>query len=553
MSVVAAGEGVPLRRLVETLGPAVVRVLSSPGLDGAFARDVVVHDPVDPPTLSAGDVVLGVGVHPASAEAAALTEAAGRARAVAIVVRSPDPELTGLREAAVAAGVTLLVLPAAMRWEQVSVLMRNAVTTATPPSDGLGEVGDLFGFANVLARRIGGAITIEDSVSRVLAYSTYHDDELDEPRRDTILGRQVPQPYLDHLRRRGIFRALQTSDEVVELEADGPLGLRRRLAIAVRADSEVLGTLWALEGKVRLREEAADALRAAARVASGHLLRAQGAASALRQHRQDMLRDLLENRIEAGTAAQALGFDAELPAAVIGVALDSRGPSPADRHAFRRLDQLLSGRAMAFRWHVSTTLAGARMLALLPELTGDPTQQELGVRRLAEGLVTDAEQAGMRVRVGCSLVVPTLREVGAGTAAVDEVLACLARNPGRGPVAAPGDVRALVAVENALGALVAVPGLWDGPVARLLAYDARRGTDYGDTLRAWLDAFGDTAAVAADLQVHRNTLRYRLERITQISGLRLADPEELLIAALHLRRAAAANRRTARPGGSPAR
>lgn len=542
MSTMAVEEGVPLRRLVETLGPAVVRVITSPGLDGAFARDVVVHDPVDPPTLSAGDVVLGVGVQPASADAVALTETAGRSGAVAVVVRSPDRELTGLRAAAVTAGVTLLVLPVAMRWEQASVLMRNAVTTALPPSDGLGEVGDLFGFANVLARRIGGAITIEDSVSRVLAYSTCHDDEVDEPRRDTILGRQVPKPYLDHLRRRGIFRALQTSDEVVELEADLPLGLRRRLAIAVRADREVLGTLWALEGKVRLGEEAADALRDAARVARGHLLRAQGAASALRQHRQDMLRDLVENRVAAVTAAEALGFDPDLPAAVLGVALDSRGLLPADHHAYRRLDQLLSGRAMAFRWHVSTTLAGPRMLALLPELTGDPAQQELGIRRLAEGLVADAEQAGLEVRVGCGPVVPTLRDVAAGTTAVDEVLRCLARNPGRGPVAAPEDVRALVAVENALGALAAVPGLWDGPVARLLAYDARRGTDYGDTLRAWLDGFGDTAAVAATLQVHRNTLRYRLERIARISGLRLADPEELLIAALHLRRAAAAVR-----------
>ena len=535
-------EGVPLRRLVETLGPAVVRVLSTPGLDGAFARDVVVHDPVDPPALRPGDVVLAVGVQPASADAAALAENAGRAGAVAVVVRSPERELAGLRAVAVEAGVTVLVLPAAMRWEQASVLMRNAVTAASPPSAGLGEVGDLFGFANVLARTIGGAITIEDSVSRVLAYSTSNDDELDEPRREAILGRRVPETYLDHLRRRGVLRALQTTDEVVELEAEPPLGLRRRLAIAVRADTEVLGTLWALEGKVHLREEAADALRDAARVASGHLLRAQGAASALRQHRQDMLRHLLENRVDADTAAQALGFDPALPAAVVGVALDSRGPWPADSAAYRRLDELLSARAMAFRWHVSSTLAGARMLALLPELTGDREQQEIGIRRLAEGLVADAEQAGLRVRVACGPVVASLRDVAAGTTAVDEVLRCLVGNPARGPVAAPEDVPALVAVENALAALAPVPGLWAGPVATLLDYDARRGTDYADTLRAWLDGFGDSAAVAAVLQVHRNTLRYRLERIAQISGLRLADPEERLIAALHLRRAAAAAR-----------
>jgi sugar diacid utilization regulator len=548
VSRVALGEeGVPLRRLVETLGPAVVRVLSTPGLDDAFVRDVVVHDPVGPPALQAGDVVLGVGVRPDSPEGVALAQAVGRAGAVALVVRSPDRDLTPLRAAAADAGVTLLVLPAAMRWEQASVLMRNAVTAASPPSGGLGEVGDLFGFANVLAGAIGGAITIEDSASRVLAYSTSDDDELDGPRREAILGRRVPETYLDHLRQRGVLRALQTSDEVVELEADARLGLRRRLAIAVRADTEVLGTLWALEGKVPLREKAADALRDAARVAGGHLLRAQGAASALRQHREDVLRHLLENRVDAATAAETLGFDPGLPAAVIGVALDSRGPLPADHHAYRRLDELLSARAMAFRWHVSATLAGPRMLALLPELTGDGEQQELGIRRLAEGLVADAEQAGLRVRVACGPVVPALGEVGASTAAVDEVLRCLAANPGRGPVASPDDVRALISVENALTALAEVPGLWVGPVDRLLRYDAQRGTDYADTLRAWLDGFGDSAAVAAALKVHRNTLRYRLERIAQISGLQLGDPEERLIAALHLRRAAPAVRRGATP------
>lgn len=539
MSVVTGGEeGVPLRRLVETLGPAVVRVLSTPGLDEASARDVVVHDPVGPPALRAGDVVLGVGVRPDSADGEALAQAAGRAGAVALVVRSPERDLTSLRAVAADAGVTLLVLPAAMRWEQASVLMRNALTAASPPSAGLGEVGDLFGFANVLAATIGGAITIEDSASRVLAYSTSDDDELDEPRREAILGRRVPEAYLDHLRHRGVLRALETSDEVVELEADEPLGLRRRLAIAVRADTEVLGTLWALEGRVPLRGKAADALRDAARVARGHLLRAQGAASALRQHREDMLRHLLEDQVDAATAAEALGFDPGLPAAVVGVALDSRGKLAADHHAYRRLDELLSARAMAFRWHVSSTFAGPRMLALLPELTGDLEQQRLGIRRLAEGLVGDAEQAGLRVRVACGPVVPTLGEVSVSTTAVDEVLRCLAANPDRGPVAAPEDVRALVSVENALAALAGVPGLWEGPVQRLLDYDARRGTDYAETLRAWLDAFGDSAAVAGVLQVHRNTLRYRLERIVQISGLRLDDPEERLIAALHLRRAA---------------
>lgn len=530
------GDGLSLGRLVETLGPAVVRVLSTPGLHAAFARDVVVHDPVDPPVMRPGDLVLGVGVRAPSDQACALVEAAGAARASAVVVKSPAGDLSALRRTAESAGVTLMVLPTAMRWEQISVLMRHAITAGHSSSGSLTAVSDLFGFANVLAKAVGGAVTIEDATSHVLAYSTLHDDELDAPRREAILGRRVPEPYLHHLRERGVFSALQTSEEVVELQADPGLGLRRRLAIAVRGDAEVLGTLWALEGKVPLGREAERVLRDAARVAFGHLLRAQSTGFTLQQYREDMLRQLLEGSVDVRAAADAIGFDPDLPAAVMGIALDSRGRLPADHHAYRRLDELINARAMAFRWHVSSALAGVRMLALLPELSGDRTQVELAIKRLATGFASDADQAGLRVRVACGPVVPSLRDAGAATASVDQILQCLAREPARGPVASYEDVRASVSVSTAVAALAPLPQLWEGPVARILAYDAKHDTDYGVTLGAWLDGFGDSGAVASALNIHRNTLRYRMQRIAELSGMRLNDPEERLMAALHLRR-----------------
>ncbi len=64
-----------------------------------------------------------------------------------------------------------------------------------------------------------------------------------------------------------------------------------------------------------------------------------------------------------------------------------------------------------------------------------------------------------------------------------------------------------------------------GPVARLSAYDAEHGTNLVETLRAWLDAFGDVAAASAAMFVHANTFRYRLRRLTEVSGIDLTDPE----------------------------
>ena len=45
-----------------------------------------------------------------------------------------------------------------------------------------------------------------------------------------------------------------------------------------------------------------------------------------------------------------------------------------------------------------------------------------------------------------------------------------------------------------------------------------------DTLDAYLAHGGNSSATAAALYLHRNTLTYRLRRITALSGLDLADP-----------------------------
>jgi DNA-binding PucR family transcriptional regulator len=56
-----------------------------------------------------------------------------------------------------------------------------------------------------------------------------------------------------------------------------------------------------------------------------------------------------------------------------------------------------------------------------------------------------------------------------------------------------------------------------------------------ETLRTYLDAFGDIAAAAQALQVHPNTVRYRVRRIEKVLSTSLADPEVRLLFSLGLR------------------
>jgi sugar diacid utilization regulator len=67
----------------------------------------------------------------------------------------------------------------------------------------------------------------------------------------------------------------------------------------------------------------------------------------------------------------------------------------------------------------------------------------------------------------------------------------------------------------------------------LLEHDRRHRTDLVSTLQAYLDCSGSWSRCAARLHVHVNTLRYRIERIEELTGKdlrRLEDQTDLLLA-----------------------
>ena len=59
----------------------------------------------------------------------------------------------------------------------------------------------------------------------------------------------------------------------------------------------------------------------------------------------------------------------------------------------------------------------------------------------------------------------------------------------------------------------------------LLDYDATKGSELVATVSAYLECGGNYDATAKALAVHRSTLRYRLQRIRDVSGYDLGDPD----------------------------
>jgi purine catabolism regulator len=87
----------------------------------------------------------------------------------------------------------------------------------------------------------------------------------------------------------------------------------------------------------------------------------------------------------------------------------------------------------------------------------------------------------------------------------------------------------------------AVRAFADGMLRALREHDATGRGDLVASLRAWLARHGQWDAAAADLGVHRHTLRYRMRRVEEILGRSLDDPDVRMELWLALKATAAAS------------
>ena len=560
--------GVPLRGLLLALGDPVVDVVAAPGGLDVQVDNVVIHDPEDRTEVREGDLVLLIGARGASARRLIRTLAEQGATAVAVKTAAhtahggpasggarsgPSPtvqESRALSAEARAVGIALLRVRPEVRWDRLQSLCQSLVDDArSTASEDLGEAGgDLFSMAQTIARLTGGLVSIEDAASRVLAYSS--GAEVDELRRLSVLGRRGPESYLALLREWGVFARLRAGEEVVRVDEHPELGIRRRLAVGIHAGRRPLGAIWVQEGSRPLAEHAEEALLGAARATALQMIRQRTHTTAGLRLREDLLSSLLEGRIDAGALADTVEVRTDRGALVVAFALTGeragedrtvRPDRPERELGRRRLVDLVSVHAAAYRRSALVTEVGGRVYALLPDLERGQ-EGERGVERSVLALTRKTVSAAraaldLDVQAAVGALVESLGEVPESRAEADRVLDAMGRDMERSPdweVATISDVRSRVLISETLARLREDPSLRDPRVDGLIEYDRNGGTDLVRSLLAYLEAFGDVRAAAGRLHVHPNTLRYRVRRATQVSGIDLTDPGERLFTQLQL-------------------
>lgn len=526
-------------RVYDDLGVTLLEVAHG-GIDvDQQVGGVVIHDPIDEPAYPRNAVVLAIGVHEPTALEALVADA-GIQGAVAVVVRASVEISDAARAAADHSGVAILELTRGATWTQLAALLRSVLAEddiGPTPAETLGGIpsGDLFAVANAIAALLDAPVTIEDRSSRVLAFSG-RQDEADQPRVETVIGRQVPDRYTRILTEMGVFRDLYRDDAPVVIPPldVGEGATTQRIAIAVRAGDEVLGSIWAVMAGPLTPAHTAT-FRDAAKLVALHLLRVRAGADAGRRLRAELVGRAVEGGAEAPDALSRLGLSGLrvcVAAAALAPAANGERRSDQDLLADReRLTDALALHLSAVQRGTAVALVGDTVYGVFP--VADEAAEERSTR-LAEDFL---HRVGARLPalIGIGQPAESAADIARSRAQARRALRVLFERPGRRHVARLSDVETESLLLELRDLRASRADAVSGVLAKLTDYDARNDTQLVATLSAWLDGFGDVKAAAALCFVHPNTFRYRLRRVAEVSGIDLGDPEARFAAMLELR------------------
>lgn len=524
MTTSAAGN--TLGSVLAAVAPPLLQVLWLPTGPDVAAGEPALLDLADGVTADADSLLLAVGCRPGSPEAADTIQSAADAGLAAVVIKEYGQDVQPAVQAAESAGIALLLTDGAVPWPHLHLLLSAAVAgdrggRREPVSTIV--TGDLFALANAVAAMVGGAISIEDSNQHVLAYSSVPGQIIDEARTAVILGRRVPTEF----RVSGVYEQVRRSETVQRIELPG---LRSRLAMAIRAGDEPIGSIWAIEGEDGFPPDAESALSDAARLASLHILRLRTTADVERTARAEALRGLL-----VGRPTQAAGglptVDSHLVTVVAFHLVD--GASDPDGTLLARVADLITVYCESLHRTAASLTIDETIYALLPT-RGDSDGGIL--QALVDRIRTRVNESfHAQLRAGIGGAVDDLALVGQSRVEADRVLRVLATRDGGSAVATIADVRSRAILLQVQEMIAADPQLSLNVLEQMAEYDAEKHTGYLDTLRAYLDTFGDVPTASTRVFLHQNTFRHRMRRMTEIFRLNLDDPDERLVLWLLLR------------------
>ncbi|HEX6489217.1 MAG TPA: PucR family transcriptional regulator ligand-binding domain-containing protein [Candidatus Dormibacteraeota bacterium] len=394
-----------------------------------------------------------------------------------------------------------------------------------------------------LSELLDAAVVVEDASFHLLAHAGGSGDP---HRKETIARHGTPQRVLFDPGIQAVLREVAANRGPMKVPPFPHLGMHRERIIApITAANQTLGFISIVDPPPAQEELAFMAVEQAAIVIALAMSKEREVAEVEGRVKGEFLDDLTHATFGDDAAAQRrarhLGYPLAGLHVLIAIDIDafrdyirarqlSEDTIQAVKRDFHR--RVTAAIKTAFPRHLLSTRSDT-VYALLP-LGAEAGDYRRRVGSLGEQIrdVINQWQPGFTVSVAFSG--PVEAPAGAATAhrEVTAVLETLARFERReqvvavpelgltGLLAAVNDDRLVDYAQRHLG--------------RIAEHDRNRSGQLLETLRAYLES-GEQQAAAKHLGVHPNTLRYRLDRIREVSELELDDPETRLNLSVALR------------------
>ncbi|WP_338778163.1 PucR family transcriptional regulator [Metabacillus sp. FJAT-52054] len=365
-------------------------------------------------------------------------------------------------------------------------------------------------------------ITIEDVNHRLLAYST-HDDCTDPARISTIIGRRVPEKVINSLWKDGTIPKLMNTKEPIRVNQIEEVGLGSRVAISIWKNEEVLGFVWALEIEKKLSPSELQLLKEATEAIKNKLLNLHANKTKRQERSQEMFWRLLTGNVQSIHEIQQ-GFgqlNVKYPQ-TFSVILFTFGPE-ISQSAEKQIDYLLKTTQQV---HVLLSTTDYNQLIILAEPRGEQALTEIKdfcastVRQLDERFGLRGVEACIGGVYGETLKVEQSYHEALAVSKIKQ------RFPEETMSLTSFSELGIYQYLDVLYEKRKLEGFENYSLQKLKEYDADHKSNLTETLEVYLEADSSVHAAAKQLNVHVNTLSYRLKRITQIAEIDLTNPNE---------------------------
>ncbi|CAN2254995.1 transcriptional activator (AdeR::alanine) [Bacillus vallismortis] len=362
-------------------------------------------------------------------------------------------------------------------------------------------------------------VTIEDVNHKLLAYST-HSDCTDPARTATIIGRRVPEKVINKLWKDGTIPTLLKTEQPIRVQQIDEVGLSNRVAISIWKNNQVLGFIWALEIQKTLSDDDLMTLQMAAKAVRNKLLKLQIRKTKNEERSQEFFWKMLTGHIhqerDMADGFHKLGMVAPSEFSVMIIRINGELTEKIEQ-------QLQYLQETTQQVHVLLTTVDSNELVILTAPKTDhpfqdlkqfafSTQRQLKERYKIEG----ASIAFGGIYNSISFVSRSYQEA-------LSVLKAKERFAEETQHLFSFSELGIYQYLDVLDEKRKQTGYFNYSLSKLEQYDRDHQSNMVETLERFIEADSNVNNAAKVLNIHVNTLNYRLKRISQIAEIDLKN------------------------------